>query len=126
VTFKDLQKVIESQSSSEPNHLLQRFRGKPFWNWDQNNEDDCNFVMHYLSGQYEEQTAKGVNVTQICDTFLSRYLGSRDLLTNDFPTDTKRFSALLDEFKQNVASEEQQRASKEANKPSWAENLERE
>ncbi|MGA9166444.1 MAG: hypothetical protein WB053_03600, partial [Nitrososphaeraceae archaeon] len=35
VTFKDLQKVIESQPSSEQNNQLQRLRDKPFWYWDQ-------------------------------------------------------------------------------------------
>lgn len=30
-------------------------------------EDDCDFIMHYLSGQCEEQTAKGVNVTEVCN-----------------------------------------------------------
>lgn len=87
-------------------------------------EDDCNFAMHYLSGQCEEQTAKGANVTQVCDATLSGYLSAQNLYTNDFPTDTERFNALLHEFKQNEALEEQEAASREANKPSWAENLE--
>jgi hypothetical protein len=35
VTFKDLQKVIESQSGgAESTQLLQRLRGKVFWHWD--------------------------------------------------------------------------------------------
>lgn len=79
--------------------------------------------MHYLSGQCEEETAKGVNVTEVCDYFLSDYLKSRNLFTKDFPTDTERFNAVLDEFKQNEALEKQEAASKEANKPSWAEDL---
>lgn len=86
-------------------------------------EDDCDFVMHYLSGQCEEQTAKGVNVTEVCDTFLSDYLKSRDLFTKDFPTDTERFNAILDEYNQKKASEEQEKASEEANTPSWAKGL---
>jgi hypothetical protein len=36
VTFKDLQKVIESQPGQGLNqNQLQRFRDKPFWYWDQ-------------------------------------------------------------------------------------------
>lgn len=87
-------------------------------------EDDCNFAMHYLSGQCEELTAKGANVTQVCDSTLRDYLSTKNLYTNDFPTDTERFNSVLDEFRQNEASREQERASREANKPSWAENLE--
>jgi hypothetical protein len=33
VTFKDLQRVIESQPALNQNQL-QRLRGKPFWIWD--------------------------------------------------------------------------------------------
>jgi hypothetical protein len=35
VTFKELQKLVQSQSSLEQPQLLQRLRGKPFWIWDQ-------------------------------------------------------------------------------------------
>lgn len=35
VTFKDLQKLVQSQSSPEQSQLLQRLRDKPFWIWDQ-------------------------------------------------------------------------------------------
>jgi hypothetical protein len=35
VTFKDLQKLVHSQSSTEQSQLLQRLRDKPFWLWDQ-------------------------------------------------------------------------------------------
>ena len=37
MTFKDLQKVIESQpdySASQQSDMEQRRRGKPFWLWD--------------------------------------------------------------------------------------------
>jgi hypothetical protein len=34
VTFKDLQKVIQSQSGPEQSQLLQRLKDKPFWIWD--------------------------------------------------------------------------------------------
>ena len=45
-------------------------------------EDDCNFATYYLSGQCEEQTAKGVNVTRLCKpTFLSDYLKAQDSFT---------------------------------------------
>jgi hypothetical protein len=33
VTFKDLQKLVQSQSCPERNQLLQRLRDKPFWIW---------------------------------------------------------------------------------------------
>ena len=35
MTFRDLQKLIQSQSSPEHNELLQRLKDKPFWIWDQ-------------------------------------------------------------------------------------------
>jgi hypothetical protein len=87
-------------------------------------EADCNFAMHYLSGQCEEQTAKGVNVTGVCDATLKDYLSTKNLYTKDFPIDTEQFNAILDEFKQGEAAEKQEAAQKEANKPSWAEGLE--
>jgi hypothetical protein len=87
-------------------------------------EDDCNFAMHYLSGQCEDLMAKGVNVTEVCTLALSDYLEEHDLFTKDFPIDTGRFSAILDEYYQNEASKEQEKAQEEANKPSWAEDLE--
>jgi hypothetical protein len=34
VTFKDLQKLVQSQSGSEQHQLLPRLRDKPFWIWD--------------------------------------------------------------------------------------------
>ena len=34
MTFKDLQKLVQSQSGPEQSQLLQRLRGKPFWIWD--------------------------------------------------------------------------------------------
>jgi hypothetical protein len=36
VTFKDLQKLVQSQSGLEQSQLLQRLRDKPFWIWDKN------------------------------------------------------------------------------------------
>jgi hypothetical protein len=35
VTFKDLQKLVQSQSGVEQNKLLQRLKDKPFWIWNQ-------------------------------------------------------------------------------------------
>jgi hypothetical protein len=35
MTFKDLQKLVQSQSGPEQSQLLQRLRDKPFWIWDQ-------------------------------------------------------------------------------------------
>ena len=34
VTFKDLQKLVQSQSGPQQSQLLQRLRDKPFWYWD--------------------------------------------------------------------------------------------
>jgi hypothetical protein len=34
VTFKDLQRLVQSQSGPEQSHLLQRLRDKQFWIWD--------------------------------------------------------------------------------------------
>jgi hypothetical protein len=35
VTFKDLQKLVQSQSGPEQSQLLERLRDKPFWIWNQ-------------------------------------------------------------------------------------------
>jgi hypothetical protein len=35
VTFKDLQKLVQSQSGPVQNEILQRLKGKPFWIWGQ-------------------------------------------------------------------------------------------
>jgi hypothetical protein len=35
VTFKDLQKIVQSRSSPAQEELLERLRDKPFWIWDQ-------------------------------------------------------------------------------------------
>jgi hypothetical protein len=35
MTFKDLQKLVQSHSGPEQSHLLQILRDKPFWIWDQ-------------------------------------------------------------------------------------------
>jgi hypothetical protein len=35
VTFKDLQKLVQSQSGPEQSQILQRLRDKPFWVWNQ-------------------------------------------------------------------------------------------
>jgi hypothetical protein len=86
--------------------------------------DDCNFVMHYLSGQCEELMAKGANVTGVCNENLRIYLSSHDLLTNDYPTDREQFNSILDEFNQKKAAAEQERATEEANTPSWTKELE--
>jgi hypothetical protein len=34
VTFKDLQKLVQSQSGPEQSQLLQKLKDKPFWIWD--------------------------------------------------------------------------------------------
>ena len=62
MTFKDLQKLVQSQSSPEQSQLLQRLKDKPFWIWDQDShrkEDmktkgDCCF--NHIIG-YELPTA---------------------------------------------------------------------
>jgi hypothetical protein len=35
VTFKYLQKLVQSQSGPEQSQLIQRLKDKPFWIWDQ-------------------------------------------------------------------------------------------
>jgi hypothetical protein len=35
VTFKDLQKLVQSQSGPEQSQLIQKLKDKPFWTWDQ-------------------------------------------------------------------------------------------
>ena len=35
MTFKDLQRLVQSQSGLEQSQLFQRLRNKPFWIWDQ-------------------------------------------------------------------------------------------
>jgi hypothetical protein len=66
VTFKDLQKLVQSQSGPEQqSQLLQRLRDKPFWLWDQNQhrqEDiktkgDCCFN-HIIGLPKKENTEK--------------------------------------------------------------------
>jgi hypothetical protein len=59
VTFRDLQKLIESQPNANPKHTktLQRLRYKPFWLWDaaahknkdRVNKGDCCF--NHIIGQ---------------------------------------------------------------------------
>jgi hypothetical protein len=34
VTFKDLQKLVQSQSGPDQSYLVERLRNKPFWVWD--------------------------------------------------------------------------------------------
>ena len=87
-------------------------------------EDNCNYVMHYLSGQCEEQTASGANVTAVCNTMLSGYLEDHDLLTKNFPTDREQFNTIMEEFDRQRALEEQEIATEETNTPSWTKDLE--
>jgi hypothetical protein len=35
LTFKDLQKLVQSQSDPDQSHTIQRVKDKPFWIWDQ-------------------------------------------------------------------------------------------
>lgn len=84
---------------------------------------DCDFVMHYLSGQCEKE-----NVEDVCNYTLSDYLTEKGLLRNtDYPTDSSRFNALLEEREQKRILNEQQIARDERegdpNTPDWAENL---
>jgi hypothetical protein len=65
VTFKDLQRLVQSQSGPEQSQLLQRLRDKPFWIWDQKQhkqEDiktkgDCCFN-HIIGLPKKENTEK--------------------------------------------------------------------
>ena len=35
MTFKDLQRLVQSQTNLEQNQLVTRLKDKPFWIWDQ-------------------------------------------------------------------------------------------
>jgi len=87
-------------------------------------EDNCDFVMHYLSGQCEKQNAEDV-----CDFELRQYLLEKLLLHNtDYPTDNARFDALLQEREQKRILNEQEIArgpQDDPNTPDWAENYQR-
>jgi hypothetical protein len=83
---------------------------------------DCDFVMHYLSGQCEKQ-----NVESVCTSTLADYLITQGLFNTDYPTDTARFNALLEEREQKRIQSEQQlirdEQEAEANRPDWTENV---
>ena len=65
MTFKDLQRLVQSQSGPEQSQLLHRLRDKPFWIWDQKQhrqEDiktkgDCCFN-HIIGLPKKENTEK--------------------------------------------------------------------
>jgi hypothetical protein len=86
------------------------------------NKEDCDFVMHYLSGQCEKQ-----NVEDVCTPSLADYLMTQGLLNTDYPTNTTRFNALLDELEQKRELNERQimldEQKRKAETPDWAENL---
>ena len=52
VTFKDLQKLVQSQSGPEQSQLLQRLRDKPFWIWDpkQHRQEDIKTKGDHILG----------------------------------------------------------------------------
>jgi hypothetical protein len=56
VTFKDLQKLVQSQSGPEQNKLLDRLRDKPFWIWEpkQHKKEDirtkCDCCFNHIIG----------------------------------------------------------------------------
>ncbi len=66
-------------------------------------KEDCDFVMHYLSGQCEEH-----NVMDVCTAILRDYLVRQGLFTTDYPTDTARFNSLLEEHEQKKTLKEQE------------------
>jgi hypothetical protein len=84
-------------------------------------EEDCNFVMHYMSGKCEEMKTKGIKMEKICNLSLSGYLKDKGLYTKDFPTDTERYNEILGDFIPLHAQVLKQRAEAEANKPTWME-----
>ena len=63
MTFKDLQKLIQSQSGPEHNELLQRLKDKPFWIWDQKAAQTRRFQnkRRLLFQPYHRLTKKGRN-----------------------------------------------------------------
>jgi hypothetical protein len=85
-------------------------------------KEDCDFVMHYLSGQCEEH-----NVEDVCTSSLRDYLVRQGLFTTDYPTDTARFNSLLEEREQKKTLKEQEfireRQEGEANRPNWDKGL---
>ena len=85
-------------------------------------KEDCDFVMHYLSGQCEKQ-----NVEDVCTSTLADYLMTQGLLNTDYHTDNARFNALLEEREQKRILNEQQiireEQEAEANRPDWTENV---
>lgn len=85
-------------------------------------EEDCDFVMHYLSGQCEKQ-----NVEDVCTSTLADYLITQGLFNTDYPTDTARFNSLLEEREQKRILNEQQiireEQEAEANRPDLTENV---
>lgn len=73
VTFKDLQKLVQSQSEPDQSQLLQRIRNKPFWIWGHQEyrqeyiktKGDCCFN-HIIGQDYQLRTA------MICYCYHSR------------------------------------------------------
>ena len=86
------------------------------------NKADCDFIMHYLSGQCEQQ-----NREDICTPSLIDYLKTQGLYNTDYPTNTTRFNDLLDEREQKRLINERQlildEQKREAETPDWTENL---
>jgi hypothetical protein len=64
VTFKELQKLVQSQSEPKQSQLLQRLRDKPFWIWDRDRHmqadtasiGDCWF--NYIIGSAKDGVRK--------------------------------------------------------------------
>jgi hypothetical protein len=61
VTFKDLQKLVQSQASLEQNQLVTRLKDKPFWIWniEQHKQEDIKqkgIVALIISLDYQEKT----------------------------------------------------------------------
>ena len=56
MTFKELQKLVQSQSGPEQSQLLQRLRDKPFWYWDpkQHKQEDIktkgDYCFNHITG----------------------------------------------------------------------------
>ena len=53
MTFKDLQKLVQSQIGPEQSQLLKRLRDKPFWIWDQQQHKKESVRPDFVNGGYD-------------------------------------------------------------------------
>jgi thioredoxin reductase len=75
MTFKDLRKLVRSQSSPEQYRLLQQLIDKPFWIW---NQQQHGHTWIFAAGDVRsgsvERVASGVGEGSIAIQFIHQYL----------------------------------------------------